>query len=162
MTDDERKAIIDQARQLKVPNLEAWLYDLPADDPVRPAVQEHLDGRTVTMSIRLSHRDRERLRVLADERGIGPSSLVKAMTEAEIAGAQRRMPPRVQKPASDPADVRAMLGQLGKLGSNVNQIARQMNESATRGKSASPKLERIQSWHSEISAMRSQLLELLR
>ena len=162
MNDADRNAVVENARRLKVADLEAWRDELATDDPVREVVESALADRSVTVSIRIPYRERERLRALAADRGLGPSSLIKAVIQAELAGRRQKVPPLVPRPALDPHAVRQILGQLGKLGSNANQIAKQMNEAAKEGRRVAPRLEKLSAWQAEMSALRQHLLDALR
>lgn len=162
MTDDERNEIIARARRLSVAALESWRDELVADDPVRAVIADHLDGRTVTMSVRVSYAERKRLRELAEQQGYGPSELLKACFLSINENGAVRLPTARNKPGIDPQQAREMLSHLGKLGSNINQLTKRVHVAAREGKKVTPKLDALQQTQQDISDMRRQITELLR
>lgn len=113
-----------------------------------------------TLSLRLSADERERMDAAAAERGIGPSTLLRQVALSLLADAPA-LPRRRRQPAADPAELRRLLAELGKLGSNTNQIARHMNEAAKAGKTVAPRLALLERTQAEIAAMREHLVEAL-
>lgn len=76
-------------------------------------------GETVT--VRLSKAERDRLDELASKSGLAAGAFMRAAAFGDAGPRAQRRPP------VDHVLLRQILGNLGKVGSNVNQIARQMN-----------------------------------
>ena len=78
--------------------------------------------RTVIMTIRFSRQEAEAVRKLADRAGQSVASLLRN----NLLGAP--LPPRAaRRPTVDHQAVARLLGELGKIGSNINQLARYAN-----------------------------------
>ena len=74
-----------------------------------------------TVTVRLSKDERETLEALASKSGMAAGAFMRAAAFGDSGPrAQRRAP-------ADQQMLRQILGHLGKVGSNVNQIARQLN-----------------------------------
>lgn len=82
---------------------------------------------TRTTTLRLSEAEVEALRAAAEARGLGPSALARVLVIEGIGRKASRPRGRGTELANA---VRAVLGELGRIGNNVNQIARAAN--ATR------------------------------
>ncbi|WP_164637892.1 MobC family plasmid mobilization relaxosome protein [Rhodopseudomonas sp. BR0G17] len=80
--------------------------------------------KTVTTTIRLTPDERAAVAAAADAQGLGPSSFARVAT-LRAAG---RTPPAIRKRRDAVAGVIGpVLGELGRIGSNINQIARVAN-----------------------------------
>lgn len=80
--------------------------------------------KTVTTTIRLTPDERAAVAAAADAQGLGPSSFARVAT-LRAAG---RTSPAIRKRHDAIADVVGpVLGELGRIGSNVNQIAKVAN-----------------------------------
>ena len=78
--------------------------------------------KTERLTLRLSPADAAAVRAAADEDGCSVSECVRARV------ASRRPRPRRSASESERAELARLRGELGKLGSNLNQIARVANE----------------------------------
>lgn len=79
---------------------------------------------TTTTTIRLTADERAAVVAAAESLGLGPCSFARAAT-IRAAG---RLPPHIRKRHDSIASVIApVLGELGRIGSNINQIARVAN-----------------------------------
>jgi hypothetical protein len=103
---------------------------------------------TKIISFRLTPARREELHECAVARGMGVSTLTRELVESMLDGSAR-MPRRRPQPITDPAELRRVLGHLGKLGSNVNQLTR-----ICHAKGQSPKTEWLKMIHSHVEALR--------
>lgn len=80
--------------------------------------------RDSVISIRLDGKERDRARALADKAGLALGAFARA---AILGGAG----PRAQRrPPADHKALRQLLGHLGRIGNNLNQIARRLNAGA--------------------------------
>ena len=80
--------------------------------------------RDSVISIRLDGKERDRARTLADKAGLALGAFARA---AILGGAG----PRAQRrPPADHKALRQILGHLGRIGNNLNQIARRLNAGA--------------------------------
>ena len=80
--------------------------------------------KTVTTTIRLTPDERAAVAAAADAQGLGPSTFARNAT-LKAAG---RTPPAIRKRHDAVAGVIGpVLGELGRIGSNINQIARVAN-----------------------------------
>lgn len=79
-------------------------------------------GKTERVTLRMTPADAARLREQAAADGCSVSECVRA----RVAG--RRARPRRSATESERAELARILGEIGKIGSNVNQVARRANE----------------------------------
>lgn len=86
---------------------------------------------TRTTTFRLSDDEAEALRAAAEARGLGPSAFVRVLVLQGIGHKPSRTRARRTEFAKS---LQAVLGELGRIGSNVNQIAKVAN--ATRDPAA--------------------------
>jgi len=86
---------------------------------------------TRTTTLRLSEAEVEALRAAAEARGLGPSALARVLV---VEGIGRKVSRTRTKRTELAKAFQAVLGELGRIGSNVNQIARIAN--ATRDPAA--------------------------
>lgn len=80
--------------------------------------------KTTTTTLRLTPEERARLAVAAEAKGLGPSSLARLVVVREIGLPD---PDIRRKPDGLRQDIARVLGELGRIGSNVNQVARVAN-----------------------------------
>jgi len=80
------------------------------------------------MSFKLRREERDRLREAAAAAGLGPSSFAAEAVRRAIGTSRRRPIPRVRDELAQA--VRDATGELGRVGNNVNQIARRANGGA--------------------------------
>ncbi len=77
--------------------------------------------RGVTVTVRLTPEERAQLDALSSRSGLAAGAFMRA---AALGGAG----PRAQRrPSADHAVLRQLLGELGRVGNNINQIARALN-----------------------------------
>lgn len=101
-----------------------------------------------TLNIRLTQTQAERLLVESTELGITRGSLVKERVFGGV--------PLVRKPRPDEVQLRRLVGEIGKIGSNVNQISKRLNQG--HGLDDRRSLGRI---HTDLGLMRENLLKTL-
>lgn len=105
------------------------------------------------INIRLTAEENERLQTSADNLGVSKAGFVKS------AALGRPIPRASRRPNAVAGDLRQLLGLLGKLGSNANQIARVCNSGTlTDYQQAAANLQGIER---ELSEMRALLLTAL-
>lgn len=77
--------------------------------------------RNVTVTVRLTADERARLETLSSRTGLAAGAFMRAAAFGEAG-------PRAQRrPTADHAVLRQLLGELGRIGNNINQIARHLN-----------------------------------
>lgn len=105
------------------------------------------------INIRLTEEEHNRIKSSAETLGVSKAGFVKS------AALGRPIPRASRRPKAAEADLRQLLGQLGKLGSNANQIARLCNSgNITDAREAADSLQSIKA---ELAAMRAHLLQAL-
>ena len=104
------------------------------------------------VTLRLTPEEHERLTATAEGLGVSKAGYVKS----QVFG--RPIPKTSRRPKAIPADLRQILGLLGKLGSNANQIARARNVGAVTDRDAAQTLQAIRA---ELEAMRALLMAAL-
>ena len=83
--------------------------------------------RNEQLTIRLSEAERSQIDEMAAAQGITAGALVRQIVlESPIPRSSRRIPPSSLKP-----ELAQLLGQIGKVGSNLNQIAKGINSGQT-------------------------------
>lgn len=106
------------------------------------------------LSIRLTTEEKQQLEEAAERLGVSQAGYVKS------AALGQPIPRASRRPNVVAADLRQLLGLLGKLGSNANQIARLCNNGTiTDQRIAMESLQRIQG---ELQEMRALLLRALK
>lgn len=116
--------------------------------------------RTGTLSIRLTAAQRDQLNAAAQARGRGPSETARKAVLAALEGTPT-LPRRRPQPQADPAVLRQLLAELGKLGSNVNQQAHRLNAAYAAGKHVAPRVELLEQQLAEVRALRAALVDAL-
>ena len=106
--------------------------------------------RNRLISLRLSDGEFNRIAARADACGLGVSSFLRASGLDGDAG-----PRAHRRPPADHRILRQILGQLGRVGNNINQIARALN---SEDKSKLPQLQEALKVYAEI---RKAILEAL-
>ena len=104
------------------------------------------------VNLRLTAEEHERLTATAEALGASKAGYAKSV----IFG--RPIPKVSRRPKAVPADLRQILGLLGKLGSNANQIARARNVGEVMDNEAAESLRAIRA---ELETMRALLLAAL-
>lgn len=83
--------------------------------------------KTQAISIRLSKTERAALEQAAAAASIGPSSLARMVVIRAIGLTPSPAPPPRPKPNESARELAEFLGALGKIGNNINQVARHLN-----------------------------------
>ena len=101
---------------------------LPRVNPVEPQKTSELKNlnrqQTKRVTFRLLPEAHDRLQKEAEAAGVSVSSLVKVKVFGESATVMKSAP---RRPAPDIEELRRILGHLGQIGNNTNQIARKLN-----------------------------------
>ena len=117
----------------------------------------HKDGddkRDMTIRVRVTATERNRIWQLAAEQGHTPSDFMRLRTMAATQPL-RRVPTPDRKILLD------LMAELGKVGSNVNQIARHLNSRDGSGQLTGVSPEDINAAMQSVDALTGQLLNLL-
>ncbi|MFQ3621923.1 MAG: plasmid mobilization relaxosome protein MobC [Acetobacteraceae bacterium] len=77
--------------------------------------------RNVTVTVRLTADERARLEELSSRAGYAAGAFMRAAAFGEAGPRAQRRPP------ADHVAIRKLLGELGRVGNNINQIARAVN-----------------------------------
>lgn len=80
--------------------------------------------KTVTTTIRFTPEERAAVAVAADAQGLGPCSFARMVT---LRAAGRTPPPIRKRHDAIASAIGPVLGELGRIGSNINQIAKVAN-----------------------------------
>ena len=104
------------------------------------------------VTLRLTDAEHERLTATAAALGVSKAGYVKSLVFG------RPIPKVSRRPKAIPADLRQILGLLGKLGSNANQIARARNVGEVMDGEAARTLQSIRA---ELETMRALLMAAL-
>ena len=104
------------------------------------------------VNIRLTTEEMERLDAIAREQGVSKAGYVKS----RVFGGP--IPKSSKRPKAVEADLRQVLGLLGHLGSNANQMARLCNSGKGHPHEAAATLQEIKS---ELAVLRALLLQAL-
>jgi hypothetical protein len=105
------------------------------------------------LNLRLTDEENTQLETITEKLGVSKAGYVKSMVFG------RPIPKTSKRPKAVEADLRQLLGLMGKLGSNANQIARLANSGTiTDQQEAADSLKNIQA---ELTAMRGLLLKAL-
>ena len=75
------------------------------------------------IGVRVSDTEQAELKINAEAAGLSVPSFIRSKVLAEIQTASRPAPPSIDRKL-----LSQLLGQLGKVGSNINQIAHKLNE----------------------------------
>jgi Bacterial mobilisation protein (MobC) len=83
--------------------------------------------RTEALRIRLTEAERDAVNAAAEAAGVGPCSFARVVVVA-AAGQTPTPAPRPRRAPSEPArDLARVIGALGQIGNNLNQLARAAN-----------------------------------
>ena len=104
------------------------------------------------VNLRLTPEEHERLNATAEALGVSKAGYAKSL----IFG--RPIPKVSRRPKAVPADLRQILGLLGKLGSNANQIARACNMDEVAAHDAAKSLDAI---FAELETLRTPIMAAL-
>jgi hypothetical protein len=108
------------------------------------------DARKRTILLRCSEHERAAIKAVADEAGLSVGALLRLLALGDAG------PRAVRKPPIERAELARILGQLGKIGSNVNQIAKAVN--TTRNL---PSWSELAVMKEDIARMRAAVLKAL-
>ena len=106
--------------------------------------------KTGWLHVRVSPEERAEIEAAAEAEGLTVGSFIRDKMLKKIATRPRR------RPSLDRVLLGQILGQLGKLGGNLNQIARRLNEGKGVG------AERINAASDEVLQLRDELLKAIR
>ena len=131
------------------------MTDAPATTPdKKPAPwrgrRRVMDVKGKWIGLRVTVEDRAKIADAAGETGLKIGGYLRSLALGS-AGARALKRPRIER-----AELARLLGEIGKLGSNVNQIAKAFN--STGAVPASPELRAMQG---DIAAIRAALMEAL-
>ena len=105
------------------------------------------------VTLRLTPEEHDRLTATAEALGVSKAGYIKSVVFAQP------IPKAARRPKTESADLSQLLGWLGKLGGNANQIAHLCNRGTiTEAREA---LDAVQGIRSELVTMRAALLEAL-
>ena len=116
--------------------------------------KESADKRDLTIRVRVTAPEKLRIWQMAAQAGYTPSDFMRVRT---IAAAQ----PLRHKPTPERELLLNVMAELGKIGSNVNQIARQLNSRDETGQLAGIDTDDINQAMQGLDALTAQMLKLL-
>jgi hypothetical protein len=102
------------------------------------------------MTVRVTVKDRSKIADAAGKAGLTVGEFVRTVTLG------RKLPRAVKLPLIDRQQLARLLGELGKVGSNVNQIAKAFNSV-----SAVPEVQALTAMRADLAAMRSAVMVAL-
>lgn len=114
------------------------------------------------MSLRLSSEEQIALKDIAYKQGHGPSTFLRQIALSLINGKPALPLPRRKLHEEYAHALRQLLSELGKIGSNINQIAFHLNTAHEQDKSLAPRVEVLERIFQEIAQLRSELVDELR
>lgn len=103
------------------------------------------------VGVRVNEIEHAELKISAEAAGVSVPSFIRSKVLAEIQTATRPAPPSIDRKL-----LSQLLGQLGKVGSNINQIAHKLNEG---GSIAAP---RITGAIDDFEVLRDEILKALK
>lgn len=103
------------------------------------------------IGVRVNEVEQAELKISAEAAGLSVPSFIRSKVLAEIQTASRPAPPSIDRKL-----LSQLLGQLGKVGSNINQIAHKLNEG---GSIAAP---RITGAIDDFEVLRDEILKALK
>ena len=114
---------------------------------------ERTTQQTEMLSFRVTRETKELIKREAEVENLSVGSLIKSRVLGPSAKSMRTTP---RQPAADLEELRRIMGQLGKIGSNLNQIAKHLNQGYQY---IDP--EQLGSTQTEMTRMRKALLKAL-
>ena len=108
------------------------------------------DPRTTSIRLRCTEHERAAIRAVAEDAGFSVGALLRLLALGDAG------PRSVRRPPVERAELARLLGQIGKIGSNVNQIAKALH--TTRNLPSWSELAEIKA---EIAVMRGAVLKAL-
>lgn len=108
--------------------------------------------REKIVRVRFTAIEKQQLVLLAKEAGQTPSDFIRGKTVHSAAHIKKATPER--------AEFIAALGQLGKIGSNLNQVARALNRKTDDGGSTAVSIELITDALHNVKTLTAYLIEL--
>lgn len=79
------------------------------------------DSRDALIHVRCTYREREAIKAAAEQAGLSVGAFLRALALGDAG------PRAVRKPPVERGELVRILGHIGKLGSNINQITKQMH-----------------------------------
>ena len=95
--------------------------------PVQPDDSSPKKRRTAALRVRITSDERRALDNAAERAGVGPCSFARVAVMAALDLQPTPPPPRRRKPSEAAVSVARFLGEIGKVGNNINQLARCVN-----------------------------------
>jgi len=83
--------------------------------------------RTEALRIRLSLAERDAVNAAAEAAGVGPCTFVRVVVVKAVGQTPTPAPRRRRVPKEGARDLAYVIGALGKIGNNLNQVARSAN-----------------------------------
>ena len=111
------------------------------------------------LAFRLDVAGKHELELAAAARGLTTGAMARRLVKAGLKSEMRI--PSVRKAVANAAELRQLLGAVGKIGSNLNQIARALN-SSTSAATLSTHLERLRTIEAEAMAIRELVVAALK
>jgi len=112
--------------------------------------QRIADPRTRLINLRCTLRERAAIRDRATAAGLSVGAYLRRLALGDAGPRAVRRPPAAQ------AELAVLIGHLGKVGSNINQLAHAYN-----GRGAVPGSAELRAIHGEVAQMRAALLKAL-
>ncbi len=112
------------------------------------------DKRELIIKVRMNLVEKNQLRVNSKNAGMTPSDFIRSRTVEST--------PLIKKATPERAEFISALGQLGKIGSNLNQIARALNRRSDSDNITGISSEAINISISEVKILSDHLITLLR
>jgi uncharacterized protein (DUF1778 family) len=109
-----------------------------------------MDVKGKCMTVRVTVEDRSKIADAAGKAGLSVGEFVRTVTLGTA------LPSAAKLPLVDRQQLVRLLGELGKVGSNVNQIAKAFNSA-----SAVPEVQALAAMRADLAAMRSALMTAL-
>ena len=116
--------------------------------------KDEADKRDLTIRVRVTAHEKRRIWDMAQEHGYTPSDFMRLRSMAATQPLRR-------VPTPDRAMLLNLMAELGKLGSNVNQIARQLNSRDETGQMIGLNADDIHQAMHSVDTLTAQLLNLL-
>ena len=113
------------------------------------------DRRDLTIRVRVTPAEKRHLWEMATEAGYTPSDFMRLRTLAAVQPTRR-------VPTPDRALLLLLMAELGKLGSNVNQIAHALNAQAALGQTARMDPAWVEQTFTQVDKLTDRLLHLLK
>ena len=121
LTNAERAEIEAAAKAAGFAEVGAYARHMALNNPEQRGSEQHETSRPTRLPFRVTEVERAKIEDRADRAGLTPGSYIRARA------LQRPVTLTTRRPPIDKADLARLLGLLGLAGSNINQVARQLN-----------------------------------